>query len=97
MLPIPKKIIFLSIKKFKQKISHVHLHNPYAFVKVLQKNDIARGRCKKDKTCMIQYLLFSIKICLFYVGQMTSRFFVKRHCAHTTCEDVRVNFLFEFF
>jgi hypothetical protein len=46
---------------------------------------------------MIQCLLFSIKICLFYVGQMTSRFFVKRPCAHTTCEDVRVNFLFGFF
>jgi hypothetical protein len=26
---------------------------------------------------MIQCLLFSIKICLFYVGQMTSRFFIK--------------------
>jgi hypothetical protein len=46
---------------------------------------------------MIQCLLFSIKICLFYVGQMTSRFFVKRFCAHTTCEDVRVNFSFAFF
>jgi hypothetical protein len=39
---------------------------------------------------------FSIKICLFYVGQMISRFFVKRLCAHTTYEDVRVNFLFKF-
>jgi hypothetical protein len=28
---------------------------------------------------------------------MTSRFFVKRLCAHTTCEDVRLNFSFEFF
>jgi hypothetical protein len=92
-----QKIIFLSIKKFKQKISHVHLHNSYAFVKVLQKNNIAHGRCKKDKTCMIQCLLFSIKICLFYVGQMTSRFFIKRLCAHTTCEDVRVNFCLNFF
>jgi hypothetical protein len=92
-----QKIIFLSVKKFKQKISHVHLHNPYAFVKVLRKNNIARGRCKKDKTCMIQCLLFSIKIYLFYVGQMISRFFVKRLCAHTTCQDVCVNFSFEFF
>jgi hypothetical protein len=52
---------------------------------------------KKTKTCTIKCLLVSIKICLFYVGQTTSRFFVKRLCAHTTCEDVRVNFSFEFF
>jgi hypothetical protein len=44
-----QKIIFLSVKKFKRQISHVHLHNPYMFVKVLRKNDIARGRCKKTK------------------------------------------------
>jgi hypothetical protein len=96
MLPMPKNYIS-ECQKIQKKNSHVHLHNPYAFVKVLRKNNIARSRCKKDKTCMIQYLLFSIKIYLFYVGQMTSRLFVKRLCAHTTCEDVRVNFLFEFF
>jgi hypothetical protein len=87
----------MSVKKFKRKISHVHLYNPYAFIKVSRKNDIASDRCKKDKTCIIKYLLVSIKICLFYVGQMTSRFFVKRLCSHTICEDVLVNFLFEFF
>jgi hypothetical protein len=76
-------IIFRSVKKIKRKISHVHLHNPYAFVKFHKKNNIARDRCKKDKTYTIKYLVFSTKIYLFYVGQMTSRFFVKRlFCTH---------------
>jgi hypothetical protein len=52
---------------------------------------------KKTKHSTIKCLLVNINICLFYVGQTTSRFFVKRLCAHTTCKDVRVNFLFEFF
>jgi hypothetical protein len=95
--PYAKNIYFLVWKKFKRKISHIHLHNPYAFVKVSRKNDIAWGQCKNDKTCTIKCLLVSIKICLFYVGQTTSQFFVKRLCAHTTCEDVHANFLFEFF
>jgi hypothetical protein len=81
----------------KRKNLYIHLHNLYAFVKVSRKNDIAYNQCKKDKTCTIKCLLVSIKIYLFYVGQTTSRFFIKWLCTHTICEDVRVNFSFEFF
>jgi hypothetical protein len=65
--------------------------------KVSQKNDISCGQCKKGKINTIKYLVFNIKICLFYVGQTTCRFFVKRLCAHVTCEVVRANFSFNFF
>jgi hypothetical protein len=95
--PYAKNIYFL-LSKNSNKFFYMYIFViPYAFVKVSRKNDIACVRCKKDKIYTIKCLLVSIKICLFYVGQTTSRFFVKRLCAHTTCEDVRVNISFEFF
>jgi hypothetical protein len=41
--------------------------------------------------------LLASKFVFFYVGQTISRFFVKRLCAHTTCENICVNFSFDFF
>jgi hypothetical protein len=52
---------------------------------------------KKTKHVWYNVFFLASKFVFFYVGQMTSRFFVKRLCAHTTCEEVRVNFSFEFF
>jgi hypothetical protein len=63
---------------------------------VSRKNDISCGQCKKGKINTIKYLVFNIKIYLFYVGQTICRFFVKQLYAHVTCEDVRANFSFFF-
>jgi hypothetical protein len=48
MLPMQKKKN-QSVKKFKQKISHVHLHNPYVFVKFHQKTILHVVGVKKTK------------------------------------------------
>jgi hypothetical protein len=92
------KNIFLTVKKFQQKISHVHLDNLCAFVQFHEKkNNVFRAQCKKDKTCLTKSLTFSTKFCHFHAPQPTSRFSMEILCAYVACEHVQVNFCLEFF
>jgi hypothetical protein len=42
-------------------------------------------------------LMFSTKFYLFYTRHIIRRFVVQRLCGHIAREDVRLNFLFQFF
>jgi hypothetical protein len=89
-----KKSKFLSVKKFQQKISHVYLRNPCAFIKYREKRSFHLIGVKKDKTCIVQSLIFSTEFFHFYLNQTASHFFVKRLDAYVTCKDVRDDFSF---
>jgi hypothetical protein len=55
------------------------------------------GLCKKEKIYLLKSLIFSIEFCLFYTRHTTSRIFMKQLCERVAREDVRSNFLFQFF
>jgi hypothetical protein len=64
---------------------------------VSRKNNIFCGLCKKEKTYPVKSIVFSTEFCLFYTRHMISSFFMKRLCERVAREDVRANFLFQFF
>jgi hypothetical protein len=65
--------------------------------KVLPKTDTFYGICKKDKNCHVKCPIFSIKFYLCYTRHIKRRFIVQRLYEHVAHEDVRVDFLFQFF
>jgi hypothetical protein len=71
---------------------HLHIHNLNAFVKFRRKQIRFVVYVRKTKVVMWN-ALFLHQIFSFY----TRRFFVQRLCGHEAYEDVRANFLFQFF
>jgi hypothetical protein len=52
---------------------------------------------KKTKKINEKCLIFSTNFFLFYTRETARRFIVKRLCGHVAHEDVRADFLFQFF
>jgi hypothetical protein len=50
---------------------------------------------KIEKICLIKSFIFTT--IFFYTAQMTSQIFTERLYVHVACEDVHVNFRFNFF
>jgi hypothetical protein len=64
---------------------------------VSRKINIFCGLYKKEKIYPVNNIIFSTEFCLFYTRHITSPFFMKQLCERVALEDVRANFLFQFF
>lgn len=92
---LDRKIFFELSKIFDKKL-HIHIYL-CSLIQFDYKTEIFCGLCKKDKKFHVKNIIFSTKFYLFYTGHKTTQFFMKRLHADVACEDLRANFLFDFF
>jgi hypothetical protein len=97
MLPIPKKNIFLSAKKFQQKLVTSTIPQSMCVCEVSRETNISYGQCIKDKTYIIKTIFLALNFIFLRRPNGKLFFFVKQLCVHATCKDVRANILFKFF